>query len=52
MLLKLSVVESTEETLKGIRSKETKSGRSRTVALPGMVVDELDAPVSHGLKSF
>jgi integrase len=37
----LSVVESTEQTAKGIRSKETKSGRARTVALPAMVVDEL-----------
>jgi len=37
----LSVVESTEQTAKGIRSKETKSGRARTVALPSMVVDEL-----------
>ena len=30
-----------EQTAKGVRSKETKSGRARTVALPGMVVDEL-----------
>jgi len=37
----LSVVESTEQTAKGIRSKETKSGRARTVALPAMVVDEV-----------
>jgi integrase len=37
----LSVVESTEQTTKGVRSKETKSGRARTVALPAMVVDEL-----------
>ncbi len=37
----LSVIESMEQTAKGVRSKETKSGRARTVALPGMVVDEL-----------
>jgi integrase len=37
----LSIVESTEQTVKGVRSKETKSGRARTVALPAMVVDEL-----------
>jgi integrase len=37
----LSVVESTEQTTKGVRFKETKSGRSRTVALPAPVVDEL-----------
>jgi integrase len=37
----LSVVECTEQTTKGVRFKETKSGRSRTVALPAPVVDEL-----------
>ena len=37
----LSVVESAEQTAKGIRLKETKSGRARTVALPAIVVDEL-----------
>jgi integrase len=37
----LSVIESTEQTTKGVRSKETKSGRARTVALPAMVVDEM-----------
>jgi integrase len=37
----LSIVESTEQTANGIRSKETKSGRARTVALPAMAVDEL-----------
>jgi integrase len=37
----LSVVESTEQTTKGVRSKETKSGRARTVALPALVVGEL-----------
>jgi integrase len=37
----LSVVESAEQTAKGVRSKETKSGRARTVALPAIVVDEL-----------
>ena len=39
----LSVVESTEQTTKGVRFKETKSGRARTVALPALVVDELRA---------
>jgi integrase len=37
----LSVAESTEQTTKGLRQKETKSGRSRTVALPSLVIDEL-----------
>jgi integrase len=37
----LSVVASTEQTEEGIREKETKSGRNRTVALPSIVVDEL-----------
>jgi integrase len=37
----LSVVESAEQTTKGVRFKETKSGRARTVALPALVVDEL-----------
>ena len=37
----LSVVESTEQTTKGVRFKETKSGRARTVALPALVMDEL-----------
>lgn len=37
----LSVIESSEQTKKGVRSKETKSGRARTVALPALVVDEL-----------
>jgi integrase len=37
----MSVVESVEQTAKGVRSKETKSGRARTVALPALVVDEL-----------
>lgn len=37
----LSIIESTEQTTKGIRSKETKSGRARTVALPSLVVEEL-----------
>jgi len=37
----LSIVESTEQTTKGTRSKETKSGRARTVAMPSLVVDEL-----------
>jgi len=37
----LSVSESVEQTSKGSRIKETKSGRSRTVALPALVVEEL-----------
>lgn len=37
----LSVAESTEQTTKGIRLKETKSGRSRTVALPSIVLEDL-----------
>jgi integrase len=37
----LAIVESTEQTSKTIRLKETKTGRARTVALPSLVVDEL-----------
>jgi integrase len=37
----LSVVASLEQTEEGVREKETKSGRNRTVALPSIVVDEL-----------
>jgi integrase len=37
----LAVIASTEQTERGIREKETKSGKSRAVALPAMVVDEL-----------
>src|SRR5215207_1655728 len=37
----LSIAESTEQTRNGIRYKETKSGRARTVALPSLVVEEL-----------
>jgi integrase len=37
----LSIAESTEQTRVGTRQKETKSGKSRTVALPSLVVDEL-----------
>ena len=37
----MAVDESTEQTRAGIRSKETKSGRARTVALPSLVVEEL-----------
>jgi integrase len=37
----LAVVESAEQTAKGIRYKEPKSGRSRTVALSASVVEEL-----------
>ncbi len=40
-LRQLAIVESTEQTTKGVRFKETKSGRARTVALPALVVDEL-----------
>ena len=36
-----SIVESTEQTTRGVRCKETKSGRARTVAMPSLVVDEL-----------
>jgi len=37
----LAIVESTEQTSKTTRLKETKTGRARTVALPSLVVDEL-----------
>ena len=37
----LSVLESAEQTAKGVRFKETKSGRARTVALSTLVVEEL-----------
>jgi integrase len=37
----LSVTASTEQTSNGIRDKETKSGKARTVALPSLIVDEL-----------
>jgi integrase len=37
----IAVSASTEQTDAGIREKETKSGKSRAVALPSMVVDEL-----------
>src|SRR5262245_5366923 len=37
----LSVTASTEQTSRGIREKETKSGKARTVALPSLIVDEL-----------
>jgi integrase len=37
----LSVAESTEQTTKGTRLKETKSGRARTVAIPSLVIEEL-----------
>jgi integrase len=37
----MAIDESTEQTRAGIRSKETKSGRARTVALPSMLVEEL-----------
>lgn len=37
----LAIVESTEQTRAGTRSKETKSGRSRRVALPSLALEEL-----------
>jgi integrase len=37
----LSVVASAEQTRQGVREKETKSGRDRTVAMPTLVVEEL-----------
>jgi len=37
----LAIVESTEQTSKATRLKETKTGRARTVALPSLVVEEL-----------
>ena len=37
----LAVVASTEQTEEGVREKETKSGKDRTVALPSMVIGEL-----------
>lgn len=39
----LSVVESAEQTVEGVRYKEPKSGRARTVALSKSVVEELKA---------
>ena len=43
----LSVVESTEQTTAGVRYKQPKSGRGRSVALSSMIVEELRA---HRLK--
>jgi len=37
----LAVTASTEQTNRGVREKETKSGKARTVALPSLIVDEL-----------
>jgi integrase len=37
----VAVTASTEQTEKGVREKETKSGKDRTVVLPAMVIDEL-----------
>ncbi len=37
----LAIVESTEQTRAGTRLKETKSGRSRKVALPSLATEEL-----------
>jgi integrase len=39
----MAIVESAEETAAGVRYKEPKSGRSRTVALSGIMIDELRA---------
>ena len=39
----MAIVESAEETAAGVRYKEPKSGRARTVALSGIVVVELGA---------
>jgi integrase len=38
----LAVVASTEQTKVGCREKETKSGRCRTVALPALLIEELN----------
>ncbi|MCJ2092251.1 site-specific integrase [Methylobacterium sp. J-072] len=37
----LAIVESTEQTKAGTRTKDTKSGRSRRVALPSLAIEEL-----------
>jgi integrase len=37
----LAVVASTEQTKAGCREKETKSGRTRTIALPPLLIEEL-----------
>jgi integrase len=37
----LAIVGSTEQTKAGVREKETKSGRARTVALPMLAIEEL-----------
>jgi integrase len=39
----MAIVESAEETAAGVRYKEPKSGRARTVALSGIMVEELRA---------
>ncbi|MCJ2077899.1 site-specific integrase [Methylobacterium sp. E-016] len=39
----IEIVESTEQTRKGTRSKETKSGRGRRVALPSFALEEMRA---------
>ena len=44
---RLSIVASLEETAAGVRLKPPKSGRSRTVALPALAVEELQR---HRLK--
>lgn len=44
---KISVVESAEQTADGVRYKQPKSGRGRSVALPPTVIEELRA---HRLK--
>jgi integrase len=39
----MAIVESAEETAAGVRYKEPKSGRARTVALSGIMIEELRA---------
>jgi integrase len=40
----LAVVAGTEQTKAGCREKDAKSGRCRTIALPALVVTELEVP--------
>lgn len=47
-----AVFESAEQTMKGVRFKETESGRARTVALPARVVDDCARPGSGRRRSF
>ena len=48
----LAVVASTEQTEEGVREKETKSGKDRTVALPSIVIDELRQHRIRQAKGF